>query len=748
MGCVRALPSPVAAFALGDRVHLVIARLPRLEGRQATLLIGNEPLPKPAYVGTLPLNQAEDILVVAVRLTDAQLGGDCSLNGGEADLRLPSPRPAAELLTMLRALPPSTRLRLLRQMIDTVGVWFKLAAQPAFQQFVGDLILGLHGAPGAIPVGVALGGGLWFLRGRGLVAKAVQQVVILNGPRYRRSAFLPHAKTADVFELVVEGLAEPLERDVDVLLLGTEESSLWRLNAVARRPIAWWLASLARDPDGAGTLDYLLPKTVPHLGNGDLAECLRLAARAVQPRRRSLHLPSVGVAAAAELVVATPDGGVFAKGWQWDSERLIERIDVVTPFAARRPLPTHRLERDDVRRGLKGRMPERMNPADCHGFAGYCGDLQPTPAGGLYRLIAVLRTGSEHHLVPPPAPSSPGQLRDAVLQAIPSTLPALRAEDLLGKVLAPAVAAFHRAHLAGDRVAQAYHLGRPPSRPRISLIVPLYRNLSFLRTQYAKFALNRRAADLDVIYVLDSPEQADALCAQLQGLVLTYGFPVTVVVHERNLGYAPAVNSGLRYARGRRVVLLNSDVVPESADWLDALSDGLKRHRAAAVGPKLLFDDDSLQHAGLYYAPYIDGRWINRHYYKGYPRDFAAAALSRRVPGLTGACLMLERALLERLGGLSEDFVIGDYEDSDLCLRLWSQGHACAYVAEAELYHFERRSIVQHDGYQGSAAVLYNRWLHWQRWGRVIPDVMASFPAAADVLPHVAPVPAMQVSPA
>ena len=66
--------------------------------------------------------------------------------------------------------------------------------------------------------------------------------------------------------------------------------------------------------------------------------------------------------------------------------------------------------------------------------------------------------------------------------------------------------------------------------------------------------------------------------------------------------------------------------------------------------------------------------WENQHYFKGFSRSLAAANVNRPVPAVTGACLMIDRALYDEVGGLREDYVQGGYEDSDLCLRLIEAG--------------------------------------------------------------------------
>ena len=152
-------------------------------------------------------------------------------------------------------------------------------------------------------------------------------------------------------------------------------------------------------------------------------------------------------------------------------------------------------------------------------------------------------------------------------------------------------------------------------------------------------------------------------------------------------------------ARGAALLLLNSDVVPAAPGWLSPMRAALAASGVGAVGPKLLFDDGSIQHAGLFFERDADGVWFNAHYHKGMPRHWPAALQRRRVPAVTGAALMLRRSLFEAIGGICEDYIIGDYEDSDLCLRVQASGAAIAYVPQAELFHFERRSIRLHAGY-------------------------------------------------
>jgi GT2 family glycosyltransferase len=171
-------------------------------------------------------------------------------------------------------------------------------------------------------------------------------------------------------------------------------------------------------------------------------------------------------------------------------------------------------------------------------------------------------------------------------------------------------------------------------------------------------------------------------------------------------------------------------VLPEAPGWLAPLLGRLARHRRlAAVGPKLLFDSGAIQHAGLFFRRGADGQWLNDHCFKGFPRHHPPACRARRVPGVTGAALVVRRAAFEAAGGFSTDYIIGDFEDSDLCLALRAAGGEIGYEPAAELFHFERQSIAEHAGHARTLAGACNRLLHHQRWDGAIAALMAGMRA-------------------
>jgi O-antigen biosynthesis protein len=176
-------------------------------------------------------------------------------------------------------------------------------------------------------------------------------------------------------------------------------------------------------------------------------------------------------------------------------------------------------------------------------------------------------------------------------------------------------------------------------------------------------------------------------------------------------------------ARSNLLLLLNSDVLPARPGWIGQMAQFYRSTPlCGALGVKLLYEDDSLQHAGMYFAR-VPGteEYENLHYYKGLHRTFAAANVARQVPAITGACLMVAADIYRQLDGLHGGYVNGDFEDSDFCLRLHAEGLQNWYLPSVELYHLEGQSYPARLRQQ---AYRYNRWLHTHLHGAIIEQVM------------------------
>jgi GT2 family glycosyltransferase len=444
----------------------------------------------------------------------------------------------------------------------------------------------------------------------------------------------------------------------------------------------------------------------------------------VPPARIRQHAaPSEPFGAGLDLAVPDHAGGLFLRGWLRDPLGLIDSLTLCSPYGEQR-LPQAALLRFPRPDLVKEFAAAPHGGADARaGFALHLPEAAPYPAAQ-WRLRLGLTTGEQVTLTAPPGLLHPQAAREAILSAI---APAHATPALMAQAIAPPVERLHALVMAGRGAPEVIRMGSAVRDPAAAFIVPLYRNLRFLRTQLGAFARDPGLCEVELIYVLDSPEQRDEVEHLLRGLHRLHGLPLILVIQPRNYGYGAACHAGAAEARAPVLLLLNSDVVPAARGWLKPMLTALRRQpKLAAVGPKLLFEDGSLQHAGLYFLQMPgEAEWFNDHYFKGHPRHFPAAQVARRVPGITGAAFCVRAEAWRAVGGISTDYVIGDYEDSDLCLRLRADGGEIGYVPAAELFHFERQSIRDHGGYAKSLAATYNRGLHHRRWAPDIAALMA-----------------------
>ncbi len=285
--------------------------------------------------------------------------------------------------------------------------------------------------------------------------------------------------------------------------------------------------------------------------------------------------------------------------------------------------------------------------------------------------------------------------------------------------LGPTITALNTDRLAGKRDGREIRFGHAPAEPVCSVIVPLYGRLDFMEVQVALLAGSGFADRHELIYVVDDPAASGGAIQLADTLFRRFGMPIRLWLQNDNLGFAPACNVGLSLASGRTVCFLNSDVFGTDPDWIDRLVADLERiPEVGIVGPLLLFEDGSVQHQGMGYAPLPEfGNWLfPTHPGKGArPRGLSGLVRERVI---TGACMVMTRDLATSLGGFDEAFVIGDFEDSDLCLRARGLGVGCAVDHDVPMFHLERKSQITGAEPWRLNVTLYNAWLHQKRWGR------------------------------
>jgi GT2 family glycosyltransferase len=429
-----------------------------------------------------------------------------------------------------------------------------------------------------------------------------------------------------------------------------------------------------------------------------------------------------------EQLLAVDDSSFWIHGWMHDEDGG-GAVRVLSPEGARTDIigSAFRYERPDVVEFYSARGTERTRR---HGFTAFFTVTAPSllPNG----WIAELHTGQgvQVEVQCPAVLGDPHAVRSIILGE-------LDAREPLGRTLASehgrhALTRLQKRIVSESQLESVDLYGQPPPAPAVSIVIPLYKRLDFIEHQLLQFSRDPDFARVELIYVLDSVEQKDELALQARALFALYGVPFKVLNLSAGAGYAGANEHGIAASRAKRLLLLNSDVIPDRPGWLSAMCDFYDATDGiGALGPKLLYEDDSLQHAGLYFhrAP-GSGLWENAHCFKGLHRSFPPANVARAVPAVTAACMLIDRDRYERAEGLPLHYVQGDYEDSELCLRLAQAGLANWYLPGVELYHLEGQSYTPDVRRVPSE---YNMWLHTELWGERIEEAMEGFDPNATV---------------
>jgi GT2 family glycosyltransferase len=246
--------------------------------------------------------------------------------------------------------------------------------------------------------------------------------------------------------------------------------------------------------------------------------------------------------------------------------------------------------------------------------------------------------------------------------------------------------------------------GRP-----VTIVIPSYNDLTVLVPCLESIAMTTDPELVKVLIVDDycQPENSKKL-KELENE------QVTVILREKNGGFAKAVNTGLKAANPKYdVILLNSDTEAHPG-WIQNLQFGAYEFGVdtGIVGPKLLYPDGRIQSAGSHRN--TDVPEFFDHYYRFQESNYGPANIPQYCLGVTGACMYIKREFLNYVGILDEDFEFA-FEDMDLCLRGWETGYRSLYFPGAVLTHHESVSRPKNKGIseKEKQSVEY----FWQKWG-------------------------------
>lgn len=334
-------------------------------------------------------------------------------------------------------------------------------------------------------------------------------------------------------------------------------------------------------------------------------------------------------------------------------------------------------------------------------------------------LIAALRDRLVrlHEMVWQPAPTDPVSFARwaFALQAPPSRF-AQRLEDHDG----PIIEALIEAETANRKLeCTQWAYGTQPADPQVSVIVPLFGRTDFVEHQLLALSEDPdfSSGRAELIYVLDDPRIIEPMRSQAVMLERLYRVPFRLLWGGLNRGFSGANNLGVTVARGDTLVFVNSDVFPQEHGWTLRMAQALRdRPDLGALGARLHYADGGLQHLGMKFrADDGTGFWLNTHPHAGSDSGPTPAVIE--VEAATAACLAVRRDDFNQIGGFDERYLIGDFEDSDLILRLRALRGSIGVLSDTRLVHLERQTFpLLGEGEFRQSVVWFNAWRHHRLW--------------------------------
>jgi GT2 family glycosyltransferase len=458
----------------------------------------------------------------------------------------------------------------------------------------------------------------------------------------------------------------------------------------------------------------------------------------VPKEARNVMLPSAAVGrsshsseqtrCAIEALIIAPSAGLMVVGWIDDAIHPITCIRIIAQ-EWRVAIDTScfiRVRRTDVEKALNSRA------LYSYGFFGFLHFDRSGHTKGPVQVELWQTGGFSSVLQCAASVVEDLELRNTVLAHLAGASffgnPAIESMRFLGQGMGAELVRFNTT-ITRRLVAQPYveRFGSQEKPPRGTIIICLYGKAEFYFLQSCLFAGLPGIDEYEFVFVSNSPEIGETLLREAHSATLIYGLKNSIMILGGNAGFGGANNAAANIARSSRLLVVNPDIFPRDREWAKKHSDLLDAappEQTRLFGVPLYYDDGSLMHGGMYLETDVGlvmsggtpvGRRICRveHYGKGAPAESPHFTRSRPVPAVSGAFMSIERWWFEQLGGFTEDFIFGHYEDADLCLKSIGKGVA-PWLQDIRMWHLEGKGSRRQLAHEGGSLV--NRWLFTEKW--------------------------------
>ena len=250
---------------------------------------------------------------------------------------------------------------------------------------------------------------------------------------------------------------------------------------------------------------------------------------------------------------------------------------------------------------------------------------------------------------------------------------------------------------------------------RVSILIPTCDHIRDLETCVESIYARTTYPDFEILLIENNSKEEQTFRSYER---MRKEHPDTLKVltwQGKGFNYSALNNFGAQYATGEYLLLLNNDTEVITPGWLEEMVMYAQQKRVGCVGAKLLYPDDTIQHAGVGFG--IGG--VAGHLHKYFPAtsDGYMGRLNyvQDVYGDTAACLLIRKEIYDEVHGLDESYAVA-FNDVDFCVRVREAGYTNVFTPFSQLYHYESKSRGMEDNpekqkrFQGEVLRFQARW--------------------------------------
>jgi GT2 family glycosyltransferase len=263
------------------------------------------------------------------------------------------------------------------------------------------------------------------------------------------------------------------------------------------------------------------------------------------------------------------------------------------------------------------------------------------------------------------------------------------------------------------------HYPVPEPAPKVSVIIPTRNGFNILSRCIESIFTKNTYPDYEIIIVDNQSDERETLEYFDK---IKNERRIRIVRFDKQFNFSAINNYAVKQAHGGLICLMNNDIEVIEAGWLSEMVSYAVRPDVGAVGAKLLYPDDRVQHAGVITG--LGGAAGHSHKFiaRDDPGYFCRAILPQALSAVTAACLVVRKSVYEEVGGLDEDLAVA-FNDVDFCMKVRAAGYRNVWTPYALLYHHESASRGYEDTPEKQERFSKEISMMKERWGnRLLSD--------------------------